>query len=45
MPHVSFDDCGPYVRWLFDHPDRADDLDLSRCVMSLVKGIEGAQVV
>jgi hypothetical protein len=28
VPHVALDDCGPYVRWLFDHPDRANELDL-----------------
>ncbi len=28
VPHVSLEDCGAYVRWLFDHPDRADGLDL-----------------
>ncbi len=28
VTHVSLDDCGPYVRWLFDHPERADGLDL-----------------
>jgi len=28
VPHVVLDDCGPYVRWLFDHPERADGMDL-----------------
>jgi hypothetical protein len=28
VAHVSLEDCGPYVRWLFDHPERADGLDL-----------------
>jgi uncharacterized protein YbjT (DUF2867 family) len=23
VPHVALEDCGHYVRWLFDHPDRA----------------------
>ncbi|KAF2871140.1 hypothetical protein BDV95DRAFT_494746 [Massariosphaeria phaeospora] len=26
--HVALDDCGPYVRWLLDNPDRANGLDL-----------------
>ncbi|KAH6962493.1 hypothetical protein BKA56DRAFT_498094 [Ilyonectria sp. MPI-CAGE-AT-0026] len=26
--HVDLDDCGYYVRWLFDHQDRANGLDL-----------------
>lgn len=29
IPFVSLDDCGPYVKWLFDHPTRANGLDLS----------------
>ena len=29
VPHVALDDCGPYVRWLFDHPERADGMDLA----------------
>lgn len=28
VPHVALDDCGFYVRWLFDHPDRANGMDL-----------------
>ncbi|SPJ77049.1 related to nitrogen metabolic regulation protein nmr [Fusarium torulosum] len=28
VPHVSLDDCGHYVRWLFDHPEKSDGLDL-----------------
>ncbi|KAL4892945.1 NAD(P)-binding protein [Aspergillus ambiguus] len=28
IPHVSLDDCGHYVRWMFDNPDRANGLDL-----------------
>jgi hypothetical protein len=28
VPHVAIDDCGYYVRWLFDHPERADGMDL-----------------
>jgi hypothetical protein len=26
--HVPLEDCAHYVRWLFDHPDRANGLDL-----------------
>jgi hypothetical protein len=28
VTHVALDDCGPYVRWLFDNPSRANGLDL-----------------
>ncbi|KAF2676281.1 NmrA family protein [Lentithecium fluviatile CBS 122367] len=28
VAHVSLDDCGPYVRWLFDHPEEANGMDL-----------------
>ncbi|KAI9714796.1 MAG: hypothetical protein M1820_000085 [Bogoriella megaspora] len=28
VAHVALKDCGHYVRWLFDHPDRANGLDL-----------------
>jgi hypothetical protein len=28
VAHVSLDDCGPYVRWLFDNPGRANGMDL-----------------
>lgn len=28
IAHVCLDDCGYYVRWLFDHPDEADGLNL-----------------
>ena len=28
MPHVALDDVGVYVRWLFEHPGRADGMDL-----------------
>jgi hypothetical protein len=28
VPHVSLEDCGYYVRWLFDHPERAIGMDL-----------------
>jgi hypothetical protein len=29
VPHVALSDCGYYVRWLFEHPDRASGMDLS----------------
>ncbi|EFW99892.1 NmrA-like protein [Grosmannia clavigera kw1407] len=29
VAHVDLDDCGHYVRWLLDHRDRADGLDLA----------------
>jgi hypothetical protein len=32
VPHVSLEDCGFYVRWLFDHPDRANGVDLEVAV-------------
>lgn len=28
VAHVALDDCAHYVRWLFDHPDRASGMDL-----------------
>jgi hypothetical protein len=28
VAHVALSDCGVYVRWLFDNPDRANGLDL-----------------
>ncbi|KAI0131835.1 hypothetical protein BJ170DRAFT_679736 [Xylariales sp. AK1849] len=28
VAHVALEDCGYYVRWLFDHADEADGLDL-----------------
>jgi hypothetical protein len=32
VPHVSLEDCGFYVRWLFDHPERANGMDLEVAV-------------
>jgi NmrA-like family len=32
VPHVSLEDCGHYVRWLFDHPERANGMDLEVAV-------------
>lgn len=28
VPHVALEDCGYYVRWLFDHPELASGMDL-----------------
>lgn len=28
VPYVDLDDCGYYVKWLFDHPERANGLNL-----------------
>jgi len=28
VPHVSLEDCGYYVRWMFDHPERSNGMDL-----------------
>ncbi|KAF4989109.1 hypothetical protein FGRMN_9352 [Fusarium graminum] len=28
MAHVDLDDCAYYVRWLFDHPERSDGMNL-----------------
>ncbi|OBH92395.1 NmrA family NAD(P)-binding protein [Mycobacterium sp. E2733] len=28
VPHVALEDCGFYVRWLFDHRERANGMDL-----------------
>ncbi|MEU6226321.1 NmrA family NAD(P)-binding protein [Streptomyces sp. NPDC047042] len=28
VPHVALEDCGFYVRWLFDNPERANGMDL-----------------
>ncbi|OHE94951.1 NmrA-like family protein [Colletotrichum orchidophilum] len=28
VPHVALDDCEHYARWLFDHPERSDGMDL-----------------
>ncbi|KAF2245699.1 NAD(P)-binding protein [Trematosphaeria pertusa] len=32
VAHVALDDCGPYVRWLFDHPEKANGMDLEVAV-------------
>jgi hypothetical protein len=28
IPQVALDDCGVYVKWLFDHPERANGMNL-----------------
>lgn len=28
VPHVALDDCEYYARWLFDHPERSDGMNL-----------------
>lgn len=32
IPHIALDDCGYYVKWLFEHPQEADGLDLEVAV-------------
>ncbi|OTB07451.1 hypothetical protein M426DRAFT_20148 [Hypoxylon sp. CI-4A] len=32
IPFVSLDDCGPYVKWLFDHPERANGFNLESTI-------------
>jgi len=29
VPHIALDDVGHYVRWLFDHPERANGMELA----------------
>ncbi|KAI1324939.1 hypothetical protein F5Y16DRAFT_401944 [Xylariaceae sp. FL0255] len=29
VPFTALEDCGVYVKWLFDHPDEADGMDLA----------------
>jgi hypothetical protein len=33
--HVSLDDCEYYVRWLFDHPERASGMDLEVAIADI----------
>ncbi|ATZ57998.1 hypothetical protein BCIN_15g04940 [Botrytis cinerea B05.10] len=35
VPHVSLEDCGPYVRWLFDHSDRSNGMDLAVAIANI----------
>jgi hypothetical protein len=32
VPHVALDDCGFYVRWLFDHPRLANGMNLETAI-------------
>ncbi|BBY04653.1 NmrA family NAD(P)-binding protein [Mycobacterium seoulense] len=32
VPHLALEDCGYYVRWIFDHPERANGIDLGVAV-------------
>lgn len=36
--HVALEDCGYYVRWLFDHPKRANGLDLEVAIEHIKYG-------
>ena len=38
VPHVSLEDCGYYVRWLFDHPERANGMDLEVAIDHVAYG-------
>ncbi|KAI1800650.1 NAD(P)-binding protein [Daldinia bambusicola] len=43
VPYVSLDDCGYYVKWLFDHPERANGLDLEVSIDHIgLKDLAGA---
>ncbi|KAE8442506.1 hypothetical protein EG329_003287 [Mollisiaceae sp. DMI_Dod_QoI] len=33
--HVALDDCGYYVRWQFDHPERSNGMDLSVAIAAI----------
>ncbi len=33
--HVSLEDCGVYVRWLFDHPERSNGMDLQVAINNM----------
>ncbi|TVY82278.1 NmrA-like family domain-containing protein [Lachnellula suecica] len=35
VSHVALDDCGYYVRWLFDHPERSNGLDLEVAIADI----------
>ncbi|KAH8895312.1 NAD(P)-binding protein [Thozetella sp. PMI_491] len=35
VAHVALEDCGYYVKWLFDHPERANGLDLEVAIAHL----------
>jgi NmrA-like family len=38
VPHVSLEDCGFYVRWLFDHPERANGMNLEVAIDHIAYG-------
>ncbi|KAG0649499.1 hypothetical protein D0Z07_4271 [Hyphodiscus hymeniophilus] len=35
VTHVALEDCGFYVRWLFDHPERASGMDLEVAIADI----------
>ena len=35
VPHVALEDCGYYARWLFDHPERANGMNLEVAIADL----------
>jgi hypothetical protein len=35
VTHVALEDCGYYVRWLFDHPGRANGMDLEVAIADI----------
>lgn len=35
VPHVYLEDCGFYVRWLFDHPERTNGMDLEVAIADI----------
>jgi hypothetical protein len=35
IPHVALDDCGYYVRWLFDHPRLANGMNLETAIAEI----------
>jgi NmrA-like family len=36
VPHVAIEDCGYYVRWLFDHPERSNGMDLEVAIDHII---------
>ncbi|KAI1392533.1 NAD(P)-binding protein [Hypoxylon trugodes] len=42
MTYVALDDCGPYVKWLFDHPELSNGLDLEVAI-DHIRGAELAR--
>ncbi|MDN7909201.1 NmrA family NAD(P)-binding protein [Burkholderia cepacia] len=38
VPHVALEDCGYYARWLFDHPERANGMDLQVAIEHVAYG-------